>query len=286
MDIITILEDRGIEYRKTNDPNRILIRCTSGEHQDKNPSLSYHLEKNVFKCWSCDFKGGSGKFLQSIGITTRVPVETKQSFKVEKLRQRITSIIERDNVRMPSVIRAVDFPFKGIDESVLREFEAFTAEELGLEDYICFPVTQFGRLKFIEGRLRNTQVSKRPKYYRRPAGASASKVMFPLDKITKTNHVILVEGIFDMLNLWQHGVKNALCIFGTQNFGQAKINLLDQIGVTRVSLLMDGDSAGTRAASNIQKMLEQNNLETEIITLPPGKDPGDLDKYETELYLK
>lgn len=286
MDIITILQDRGIEYRKTNDPNSILIRCTSGQHDDKNPSLSYHLEKNVFKCWSCDFKGGSSKFLQSIGITTRVPVETRQSFKVDKLKQRITSMIERDNVRMPGVIRPIDFPFKGISEEVLQEFEAFTTQELGLEDYICFPVAQFGRLKFIEGRLRNTQVSKRPKYYRRPAGASASQVLFPLDKISKTNHVILVEGIFDMLNLWQHGARNVLCIFGTQNFGQTKINLLDQIGITRVSLLMDGDSAGSRAASNIQKLLEQNNIETYIINLPTGKDPGDLDRDEMEHYLR
>ena len=29
-----------------------------------------------------------------------------------------------------------------------------------------------------------------------------------------------------MLNLWQHGIHNVLCVFGTQNFGKPKVELL------------------------------------------------------------
>jgi DNA primase len=285
MDLLTILQDRGVEYKKTNNPSRILIRCTSGLHQDNNPSLSYDLDKNVFKCWSCDFRGGGARFLESIGITTRVPVETKQSFKVEKLLQKIHAYTAKEGIRLPSNKTTVDFPFKGISEGVLSDFGAFTTQELGLEDYICIPVYQFGRLRFIEGRLRYAD-SKKPKYYRRPYGASTAQTLFPIDKIDKTSHVYLVEGLFDMLNMWQHGYRNVLCIFGTQSFGQPKIDLLDQIGVTRVTLLMDGDAAGSRAATSIKKILEVANISTETITLKENTDPGSLSKTELSQIIK
>ena len=66
MDLQELLDHRGIEYRKTNNPAEILIACTSGEHIDKSPSLSYNLEKNMFHCWSCNFSGGITKFMKSI----------------------------------------------------------------------------------------------------------------------------------------------------------------------------------------------------------------------------
>ena len=43
MELVELLNHRGIEYRKTNNPSEILISCTSGEHTDKSPSLSYNL---------------------------------------------------------------------------------------------------------------------------------------------------------------------------------------------------------------------------------------------------
>ena len=82
MDIVETLEKRGIEFRKTNNPSEIMVSCTSGSHSDKNPSLMYNLEKNIFHCWSCGFSGGSTKFLESIGEVTRIPIESKQPYKL------------------------------------------------------------------------------------------------------------------------------------------------------------------------------------------------------------
>jgi len=285
MDILSILSDKNIPYKKTNNPSTILVQCTSGLHEDKDPSLSYHLGKNLFQCWSCGFRGARAKFLQSIGIVTKVPIETKQTFKIEKMRQKINNLLNEGEVRLPAIRHAVEFPFKGISEETLQDFEVFLTPELGLEDYVCIPVYQFGKLKFIEGRLR-LKDPKRSKYYRRPTGVSASQILFPLDRLEKTKEIILVEGIFDMLNMWQHGFRNVLCIFGTQNFGQKKIELLDQIGITRAHVMMDGDSAGTRANLTIQKILESNNIQTRVVNLPEGKDPGELSRYELEQILK
>ena len=44
MELVELLNKRGIEYKKTNNPSEILISCTSGLHEDKSPSLSYNLD--------------------------------------------------------------------------------------------------------------------------------------------------------------------------------------------------------------------------------------------------
>ena len=166
MDLIDLLNKRGIEYRKTNNPAEILISCTSGEHVDKSPSLSYNLEKNMFHCWSCGFSGGITKFMQSIGETIRLDVDSKQPYKIKKLKDKIRKVIEMDEIQLPDERHIFNGEFKGINGSVMKEFQAFTTQHLGLKDYICIPVFQFGKLKFIEGRYAG-MVSGKPKYYRR-----------------------------------------------------------------------------------------------------------------------
>ena len=89
MDLVDLLNARGIEYRRTNNPEEILISCTSGEHTDKSPSLSYNLEKNIFHCWSCGFSGGITKFMTSIGETIRLDVDSKQPYKIKKLKDKL-----------------------------------------------------------------------------------------------------------------------------------------------------------------------------------------------------
>ena len=153
-----------------------------------------------------------------------------------------------------------------------------------MTDYICFPVYQFGKLKFIEGRLAKN-ISGKPKYYRRPQAAAVADCLFPLDKVKNTNYVILVEGIFDMLNMWQLGYHNTLCIFGATNFGRKKLEILDRIGVTRVDILMDPDAPGQMAAGKIADALDSKNIFSRNIKLPVGTDPGDLNKRQAEKYL-
>ena len=285
MDLVDLLNHRGIEYRKTNNPSEILISCTSGEHIDKSPSLSYNLEKNVFHCWSCGFSGGITKFMVSIGETIRLDVDSKQPYKIKKLKNKLRKVIEQDEIKLPDERHVYTGEFKGIAVRVMKEFQAFTTHHLGLKDYICIPVYQFGKLKFIEGRYAG-MIAGKPKYYRRPQGAGVSDIIFPLDKVKNTNYVILVEGIFDMLNMWQLGYHNTLCLFGAANFSRKKLEILDRIGVTRVDILMDPDALGQMAASKISEMLDTRNILSRKIKLPVGVDPGELNQRQAETFLK
>jgi DNA primase len=285
MELTELLTHRGIEFRKTNNPSEILISCSSGEHVDKSPSLSYNLEKNMFHCWSCGFSGGINKFMKSIGETVILDVDSKQPYKIKKLKDKIRSVIEIDDIKLPEGRKMYSDEFRNIDARTMKEFQAFTTDQMGLQDYLCFPVYQFGKLKFIEGRLTKA-ITKQSKYNRKPHKAKVNDILFPLDKIKNTNYVILVEGIFDMLNMWQLGYKNTLCIFGATNFGRKKAEILDRIGVTRVDIMMDPDAPGQMAANKIAAELDSRNIISRNIKLPYGTDPGDINVVQAKECLR
>jgi len=284
MDLLETLDQKGIYYKKTNNPTEILISCTSGLHEDSNPSLQYNLDSNIFHCWACDFSGGSSKFLSSIGIITKLPLESKQPYKIRKLREKLNQKIEYGNFSMPKNFRSIQDSYRNITVDILKFFNAFYTTEYGFEDYICIPIKQFGKLRFIEGRNRFN--NDKPKYYRQPTNAQISDVLFPIDKIKNKNHLILVEGLFDVINMWNLGYENAVCIFGTANFNTKKVELLEKLGVIKISILMDGDDAGRRAAQRIKNLVEKVDIQSKIINLPYGKDPGDLLQTEIKFLLE
>jgi 5S rRNA maturation endonuclease (ribonuclease M5) len=284
-DLIELLSKRGIEHKKTNNPAEILLYCTSGEHKDKSPSLSFNVEKNIFNCWSCGFRGGINKYLASIGEMPIIDIDSKQPYKIKKLKEKIRKKIEVDAIKLPDDRRIFSEDYRGISSETYRSFGAFTTEMYGLKDYLCLPVFQHNKLKFIEGRLLK-DLSNQPKYYRRPAQASVKDCLFPLDKISSTNHVILVEGVFDMLNMWQNGFTNTLCTFGANNFNRDKAKLLDNKGIISVDVMMDSDRAGTSAAEKIQNILDSHNIYARIIRLPAGVDPGELTKRQADALLR
>jgi DNA primase len=86
----------------------------------------------------------------------------------------------------------------------------------------------------------------------------------------------LVEGVFDALNLWDKGLKNTVCCFGTQQMDWVKLSLLKLQGVNGVDIIFDGDEAGRRAAEQIKGVAEQLEMSVQIVNLPEGGDPGDL----------
>jgi DNA primase len=287
-DLAQILTDRGVEFIiNPNNPFEVNMKCFSGLHEDTNPSLSYNVEKGVFNCFSCGFKGDTAKLMKELGIVATINPLSKQGFKIKRLLEKLEAVKDSKPLRLPEPRVAVRHPFKGISVQTLEKYGAFTTTHDYLDDYICIPIYQHNRLKFIEGRhsLTSGEKPNMPKYMRRPAGADVSSILFPLDEITDFRQVILVEGIFDVLNMHDMGYNNTLCIFGTNNFTAAKARMLDERGCRHVIIMMDGDSAGRQAAIKIDKLISQRSIQTTIIDMEEGKDPGSLDEMEAEAYL-
>ena len=91
--------------------------------------------------------------------------------------------------------------------------------------------------------------------------------------------IVLVEGIFDMLNLHDKGLDNAVCCFGAKNFTKEKLNHLKISGAQGMDILFDADEAGQDAAEEIKKMSEDFPVRT--IRLKSG-DPAEFNEAQVQ----
>lgn len=130
--------------------------------------------------------------------------------------------------------------------------------------------------------------NSRDKYIVYPAGKALP--LFPTYKRTK--RLVLVEGIFDVLNMLDKGCDLPIAaIFGTKTFINNIENKLHYYlvnGLESVVVLLDNDKAGNTTAEQIVQGLERLGIRAVAANglLPEGRDPGDLDKDEVTLLSK
>ena len=86
--------------------------------------------------------------------------------------------------------------------------------------------------------------------------------------------IILVESVIDGLSVMMAGQGNVMAIQGTNGFDEADIKTLNTYGVQAVTLLLDGDEAGGKAAARLRPRLEAAGLAVTIKALPASDDPN------------
>lgn len=251
----------------------LVLRCLNPHHEDKNPSMMVDKITGVFQCWSCGFKGN---ILNHFGLKTNALDIRRQRLK-EKIMEKLS-----ENIGLDIPENAVPFrqDWRNISVETYKHFEAFQHNEPQFAGRVVFPIRSPAKkiVAFI-GRSLNSSEDKKYLIY-------PSKVSLPLFPTTVepiNGRIILVEGIFDMLNLWDKGLKNAICSFGTNTLlgkdskGPARLELLKVLGVYGIDILFDSDDAGQKAAIAVKDLCE-NKLEfdTSIKKLESIKDPGEL----------
>lgn len=287
--ITDVLTGKGVEYEVVpNKPEEIKIRCFSGLHEDSNPSLSINLDKEVFNCFSCGYSGSLNKLIKDLGVSNYNGPDnsTKQGFKLLKIKGKLDKLRTVKEINLPEPRALLTHEFKGIGVPTLQSFGVFITDHYELSEYVCIPVYQNNKLKFIEGRYRAANSAEgKAKYMRLPEGSSVKDILFPLDKVEDFSTVILVEGIFDVINLHQLGYTNALCIFGTNNFTTKKVSILDELGCRHAIIMFDGDSAGRMSAKKVSAMFDKGSIRNSIVNLPEGTDPGVLTRTDVDFLL-
>ena len=74
-----------------------------------------------------------------------------------------------------------------------------------------------------------------------------------------------VEGIFDVMNLHDKGLTNAVCCFGVKNVTEEKLQVLAVSGVEGVDVFLDNDEAGQGQAAKVRELCESVGLDTRNI---------------------
>ena len=83
--------------------------------------------------------------------------------------------------------------------------------------------------------------------------------------------VYIVEGYFDFLALYQHGIKNVVASLGTA-LTQEHVRILKGYA-SKMILVFDSDDAGINAAKRSIQIFMKEGVDTRILVLPGNNDP-------------
>ncbi len=92
--------------------------------------------------------------------------------------------------------------------------------------------------------------------------------------IRAKDEALLVEGYFDVLSLWQHGIRNAVASCGTA-LTKDHLKLMKRF-TKNWFLVFDGDEAGRKAALRAIRICYEEGIFPKVVFLPEGEDPDSL----------
>lgn len=278
MDVEQLLTSKNIDHVPRGGD--YLVRCLSPDHDDRNPSMRIDRITGIFSCFSCGFKGN---VFSLFGEKANF-LQMRKDLLKKKIRNKIAENIGLD---LPTGAVPFDRPWREISAETYRQFGAFEHHDSDYIGRVVFPIKNLaGRILGFNGRALGPD--KQPRYLISPAGANFP--LFPARPTPINGRIILVEGIFDMLNLYDKGLTNAVCAFGTQKVTKEKLQVLKIQGIHGIDIMFDGDDAGAEAAKKVAELAESVELDVRTISLK-DKDPGELTaskviKLKEKLYGK
>jgi len=263
MTVEELLQKKKLFYKVSG--RDFVVPCLNPEHDDGDPSMRIDSVLGIFNCLSCGFKGNLfylyGEKLDKLGILR------------EQIKRQIDDVRASSiGLKMPKDAEYVTTDYR-VSVATLNEFEAFTTLDQDQVNRIVFPIRDLkGRISCFVGRSKDK--FDKVKYNISPAQSSTP--LFPLGKIKpEAGRVILVEGLFDLLNLWDNGFRNVLCCFGTRKVTKTKLHLLSMLGVSGIDIIFDPDEAGQEAAQSVRELAEELFFQVRNINLK-NADPGEL----------
>ena len=274
MTVEELLQKNNIFYKYAGKD--VLVSCLNPEHPDRNPSMRIDRLSGLFNCLSCSFKGNIyAHFDETVDINNLM---------VLKIKDKISNIMQTE-FTLPLGTEPFRRKFRGISAETYQEFSAFLHSDY--EDRIVFPIHDItGKLKGIIGRKTFSDAGS--KYLIKPSGKALP--LFPPQVEPYKDSVIVVEGIFDLLNLYDKGLKNVVCTFGKQlgdvkNLQKKEINLnkflpLKIQGIKKLFILYD--TGAEKSSDNLAELVSSLFL-AESVKFPlfnQDKDAGNLTQEE------
>ena len=266
--VLELLKEKGVPF--TISGKDYVTKCFNPDHADSNPSFRIDRTTGICHCFSCGFKTNIFKYY---GLLTN-----NVSIRIVKLKEKLKAIQESTEGLAPlEGTKPFTRVFRGISVATLKYFGAFETDKIEkLEDRIIFPIKDV-RDKTVSYVGRHLLSNGNPRYQNHPSGATIP--MFPSRFQEVPRNIVLVEGIFDMLNCYDKGLRNVVCTFGTSKLlNEVPMKLLSYkvMGIEKIFILYDGDTAGREAAKKIKPLIEEAGFLCEIIDLPEGTDPGEI----------
>ncbi len=285
------------------------LRKSSGELRGRCPihrgegerTFHVNLSKGVFQCFSCKAKGNVLDFVAALehcnireaalklqswfvaGESDQASTETR----VEQTEESPADV--SINPVLPFTLR-VDASHeyglsRGLRKETLEHFGAGLCISKGtFSGRFVIPLhNEHGELVGYAGRsLDDTE----PRYLfpSREKGFYKSRLLFNLHRVVEANNkplVVLVEGFFSAMRLWQAGI-GVVSLLGS-SLSEAQEESI-RLHFSRVVLLLDDDDAG-KAGTNECLVRLGRGMWVRVISLPQGYQPDQLPIEEIQTML-
>ncbi|EMM7990816.1 DNA primase [Staphylococcus aureus] len=182
---------------------------------------------------------------------------------------------------------------KGYDIELAYEAGLLSRNEENFSYYDRFRNRIMFPLKNAQGRIvgysGRTYTGQEPKYLNSPETPifQKRKLLYNLDKarksIRKLDEIVLLEGFMDVIKSDTAGLKNVVATMGTQ-LSDEHITFIRKL-TSNITLMFDGDFAGSEATLKTGQHLLQQGLNVFVIQLPSGMDPDEyIDKYGNDAF--
>jgi DNA primase len=274
-EVENLLREKQIYFRVSG--NDYLTKCFNPDHEDSNPSFRIDKVKGIGHCFSCGFKFNIFKHYGLITNTVNI--------KVAGLKEKLKELkVSSDGMDMLDGYTPITTKFRGISVKTLEKFGAFYTDKVkDMEDRLIVPLKDIrGKIRVFLGR--HMLSNGNPRYMNYPKDAKLP--LFPPMLEVRAHSLVLVEGLFDMLNLYDKGLHNVVSTMGTNTLNNdgAKHRLLPfkAQGVVKIFICYDGDTAGRDASQDLKPRLESIGFQVEIIEMEDNTDPGEFSQEEVD----
>ena len=274
------LENMGIEVSNVNG-EEIQFKCPF--HDDKNPSASFNTTNLVYNCFVCG--GGSLKYLaQQLGhevLSEKLDEIPPSIISLERQLMEVMDdkivdedIFDNNFDKIEDPIECPSYLLNRVNFETLLEFDIHICKSNKsiYDERIIFPIYSNDNRGFIARDY--TEI--KPQKYLFPKNMQKQDYLFGN---FRDDAVIIVEGVFDVMKLWEYGYYSCISTMGV-TIGDKQIEIIIKNGIKDIIIMPDGDEAGIKFVERILEYKDMFNIEAMFSIT--GKDPCDMGKYEVD----
>lgn len=249
------LQAQGIQCKNISGDQKVICpKCSHTRSNKKDPCLSVNVEKGVWRCHHCEFKGAVAKIMPKKEYTKPVS-------ELKKLSDPLIKWFEGRGISNQTLLR-----YK-ITESV--DYMPQTGAEARCINFNYF----------LYGTLVNIKFRDSSKNFKLSAGGLLCLYGIDVALDNSDTELVITEGEMDTLSFYEAGIQNAVSVPNGASKGNQKLEWLEDIYNVfegrRVLLATDTDEAGIALRNELARRLGKENCF--IVTFPEGcKDANEV----------
>lgn len=276
-------------------------RCCCPIHGGDNPTaFVWNYVNGLWYCHTGCSTGGSifdyvihkyglpeGQFSRAVQLAAELlgvdiqglEIIDRRDYQLREIREWINYVSSKSK---PQTIREYDINLLG-DLYVVNKYRNFTKETIEhfegcysqSHNRIVVPIRNEDN-KLIGVTMRRLDNAEKAKWIHAPKHADMGSVLYNLVNCKDYNKVYLVEGPFDVWNLYQLGVENVVASLGSNITAKQEDLILKYF--SDVCIAYDNDLPGIKATKKvIKKLKDKTNLS--VLNLGKYNDPGEIQNF-------